>query len=145
MPIFVEGYIEYLHVEDYSIEDSVWSTWMLIESIIVFNDIVNHKIFGNPRDFKDNKENCIAKERGFPNNPSYLLKKEIIEKEKFHESGELFGFTHFLYSEINQFDWKSFLSGEHSNWLDLFELIEQFMKIKNLEADKIRFVTWYNW
>jgi hypothetical protein len=118
---------------------------MQIDSIIQFNDVINHKIFGNPRNFKNSQEDCIAKGRGFPTNPSQKLKEEIVLIEKNYKPEELFGFTYFLYSEINTYDWESLLSGNYSNWLSLFELTEHFMKIKNLSAEKIRFVTWYNW
>lgn len=144
MSISIEGKIEYLDLS-FDIEDNNWQTWMNLPSIIKFNDKINWKIFGNPRDFEDINEEYIAKNKGFPINPSFDLIQDIKYLKLNDLKKEEFGFTHFLYSEIRTFNWKSIVQESESDWYKLFILIEKFMELKNLSAERIRIIAWYCW
>lgn len=145
MSIIIDGRIEYLDLV-YSLDeastDCAWQSWMDLSSVIVFNDEINWKIFGNPKDFMNVNENYIAKQRGFPVNPGYDLQRDIEEFKKSDCKNEYFGFTNFLYSEIEDFDWKT-ITNEESDWLNLFKLIENFMLIKKISSERIRITAWY--
>jgi hypothetical protein len=144
MPITIEGKIEYLDLA-FSIDESIWQTWMNIPSIIRFNDEINWMILGNPRDFKNTKEKHIAKERGFPENPSFDLMRDIEDWTLSECKNDEFGFTNFLYSEIKHIDWGIIVHKNESDWCKLFILIEKFMELKNLSAERIRITAWYSW
>lgn len=154
MPIDIEGWIEYSpykNKEDQNEEHS-WMPWMDISSVVSFNDEVNWILFGNPRDFKtnDSKFKPLAKNRGFPTNPSCYLKLDINlihEHENKHGKGELFGFTFLKYSEIERIDWDKDhqVKIEESDWGKLFNLINTFRDLKNIKSEQIRLVVWYNW
>ena len=152
MPIDIEGWIEYSPYESLveREEEYAWISWMQVGSVIMFNDEVNWRLFGNPRDFHNQnlEYNPIAKSRGFPENPSDYLTKEIkwiAEFKKKYGKGNFFGFTNFDFSEIEKIDWKNEYDIINSDWLILFELIKTFKELKKLQSEQIRFTVWYNW
>ena len=112
MPIDIQGWIEYSPYSDSKEREAEhsWIPWMSIEAIIQHNDEVNWIILGNPRDFQNNQTEYqpIAKNRGFPKNPGRYLAEEIASAKEFttkHNQEELFGFSHFYFSEIEMIDW----------------------------------------
>ena len=146
MSIEIKGIIEY------SEKENLWFPFLYVNNTFVkFNDEVNWKILGNPKDFKNDKVNSIAKNRGFPKNPSYALKNEINQIESYYQKypknakEEIFGMTNFLYSEIENIDWKNELKSEKSEWFDLFKFIDNFIKLKQKNSKSIRFTLWYEW
>lgn len=154
MPIDIDGWIEFspYTTEQERNEDDAWLTWMDISSMIDFNDEVNWILFGNPRDFHNErpKHIPIAKNRGFPKNPGGSLKVDIewiTEYEKKFGKGALFGFSHFYFSEIERIDWKIDygISLIESDWEKLFDLTAKFKILKRLKPEQIRFSVWYNW
>ncbi|WP_020531035.1 hypothetical protein [Flexithrix dorotheae] len=154
MPIDIEGWVEFSPYEEKEEQNKEygWLSWMDISSIIEFNDEVNWVLIGNPRNFKSNapKYNPIAKDRGFPENPSSHLKYDInwiVEHETKYGKGELFGFTNFNYSEVENINWKKDynIKIDESDWLKLFELIDNFKDLKKIKSEQIRIVAWYNW
>ncbi len=143
MPIDVEGWVEFSPYKEKKEQDDEysWLSWMDISSIIEFNDEINWVLMGNPRDFNSNasKFNPIAKNRGFPENPSSYLKSDIkwiIEHETKYGKGELFGFTNINYSEIENINWKNDydIKIEESDWGKLFELVDKFKNLKNIKG-----------
>ena len=154
MPVQISGWIEFSPYENYDErkEDSSWISWMELGSVIEFNDEINWILIGNPKDFHNDspKFKPIAKERGFPENPGFHLKtgiNEITIFEKKYGTGEIFGFSYFYFSEIENINWneKYKITTENSDWIKLFELIKMFKEIKNINSDQIRITTWYNY
>ncbi len=154
MPINIHGWVEFnIHLNEAEREEEhAWLTWMDISAFMLFNDEVNWILLGNPRDFKNDKPKFtpIAKNRGFPKNPSNYLKSNIDEINDFQEKygkEELFGFTYFLFSEIEKIDWKAIyqISIGESEWGKLFQLTKVFKELKQIESSQIRFTVWYNW
>lgn len=154
MPITIEGWIEfspYIETDERDLEHS-WIAWMKIEAIISYNDEINCLIIGNPRDFDNNDvlHVPIAKNRGFPNNPSSYLKSNIdslIDFEEMFGQGEIFGFTHFYFSEVEGINWFQDygISIVDTEWEKLFDLTVKFKDIKSINSNQIRFTLWYNW
>lgn len=156
MPINISGWIEfipsiYTTAEEWK-EEYAWHTWMSVGSMIYSNDEINWILFGNPRRFDNyaSEFESIAKGRGFPQNPGPDLKssiKEIIEFESKYGKGEVFAFTHVFYNEINIVNWQKDYNIDivESDWLKLFQLIDKFIELKNLEPEQIRITIWYNW
>lgn len=154
MPVQIEGWIEfspYENPKEREDEDS-WISWMEIGSVIQFNDEINWIHFGNPKEFNANSPKFvpIAKEKGIPHNPSHYLQidlKSNIDFEKNYGKGNLFGFTHIYFSEIEKINWSNLsqVDSKNSDWLKLFKLIKMFMKIKKIKSDQIRIIAWYNW
>ncbi|MCK8482320.1 hypothetical protein [Psychroserpens algicola] len=154
MPVQISGWIEFSPYEnsDHRKEDSSWISWMELGSVIEFNDEINWILIGNPKDFynDDPKFKPIAKERGFPKNPDVHLKTDInniIAFEKKHGKDEIFGFSYFYFSEVENINWneKYKITSKNSDWIKLFELIKMFKEIKSLNSDQIRITTWYNY
>lgn len=154
MPIYTDGWIEYslYDNEEERSEENAWLSWMDISTIIKHIDEVHWVLIGDPRKFKSDQTRfkSIAKDRGFPNNPSYYLKLdiELINNSQNNDSvGEYFGFTYLSYSEIENINWKDDyqLEIENSDWGNLFELIDKFRDLKRLNSEQIRLVIWYNW
>lgn len=154
MPVDIEGWIEFSPYgnKDERKDNHSWMTWMNISSVVNINDEVNWALLGNPRDFnnKESKFIPIAKNRGFPDNPGRNLKNDIdwiFEHEKNYRKGELFGFTHFYFSEIENIDWQEAyqISIKQSDWGKLFDLTRKFINLKRIGSEQIRFTVWYNW
>lgn len=154
MPIDIQGWIEFSPFKDKKEREDKhsWITWMNVGSLIEFNDEVNWIIFGNPSGFNKEaaKYSPIAKNRGFPDNPAEILQSEInkiSEHERKYGKGELFGFTHFYFNEVDKIDWEreygvSIITSDCGKLLDL---TRRFMDLKKLESEQIRFTVWYNW
>ena len=154
MPINIQGWIEYSPYEDEKEREDqdAWITWMNVSSLIDFNDEINWIIFGNPRDFNNDtpKFKPIAKNRGFPNNPSDELKADIQwirELEVEYGKGGIFGFSYFYFSEVDKINWKKDygVSIVESDWGKLFELTEKFKALRQITSEQIRLTVWYNW
>ncbi|BDD07290.1 hypothetical protein [Aureibacter tunicatorum] len=154
MPIDINGWIEYSPYtnEQERKEEYTWFTWMDVSSFIRFNVNVNWVIFGNPRDFQSELPDVIpiAKNRGLPNNLSYFPNLDVtedIEYEKKNCNNEIFGFTHFYFSEIDRIDWlESYqIDIDKTEWGKLFALTKEFQRLKKIQSNQIRFTVWYNW
>src|SRR5690606_23291695 len=120
--------------------------------LIDFNDEINWVILGNPRDFNNDKAKFkpIAKDRGFPFNPGGELKSDIqwiTEHEMKYGKGELFGFSHFYFYEVENINWdKDYeISIGKSDWEKLFELTTKFKELRQIKSEQIRLTVWYNW
>jgi len=154
MPVQIEGWIEFSPYENLKEREDEfsWTSWMEVGSVIQFNDDINWILFGNPKDFNNKSPEFIsvAKERGIPKNPSHYLQMDLknnADFEKKYGKGNLFGFTHIYFNEIENIKWldKYQIDSKNSDWFRLFELIKMFKEIKNIKSDQIRIITWYNW
>lgn len=154
MGIDIHGWVEVsqLDTEERG-EDYAWSGIINVPVIIDGCDEVSQLLFGFSKHALTGghlPHQPIARNRGLPPNPSGSVKQdldEIREYERNHGSGEIGGYTHIDFAEIESLDWQQhgIRDLESSDWWTLFKMIRVLRSDHRFGTAGIRIVCWFCW
>jgi len=135
-------------------ESYAWAGVIRLDYLIGWYDIVAVALFrfrpATPLRGEPELPSPIAAERGLPSNPSEQVTAELDEIKRLEETrgaGEIGGYTHVYWEEIENVDWRSFGVErlQDSPWFTVFNLVRVLKASSEFAHAGIRIVCWRNW